>query len=865
MKLRLLSFLLPSALLLFSSRPARADLRVWSGLSIAQHGGGPRLSANLYAPDASSPGAPFPVVAMLPGGGAPLSSVEWAAQRLARDGYVVCLTLPERSTEDEYSNAAVSGIDYLVSAENPVASECLATQVGVCGWSLGGRSLVKTQEVDERVKCLVAWDNLAVSEKGDGGSPLGNNRPQPIRRPRVPAMGQASLNGLADSDAKLAGWKWWRQHDLPAFEVVFAGSNHFWWSGTSTSSSELKRDQSHYYTLAWFDRWLKGDKGATARLLSPTISTPGGDATSDALLSSGFRSAAYLDGVDTADLRARLSGGAPSVPCGRPARWVCGAGSAAGNEVARALETDQRNDLYTVGSFANTVAFSGPAGDSGPLTSAGAEDLFVVKTAPDGAVLWSRAFGGTASDYAYDVTVDAAGRVFVTGTFQGSWNAGGFALSTPAGTTSTFTLELDTNGAVRWGGVTGEAESGAVIVSECVPDEAGGWWVAGGFLGTARFGQQRLVADAGELRPFIARYSADRSCAWVASGSAASCAVRGLAVARDGSGDLLATGQFGATAALGGTVLSSAGSTDAWLARLDAASGAWKWARAAGGAGEDYGRGVIATSSGYAISGVITGGALPFFGATGPLSTPGGRDIYVAKFDWSNRLAWCEAIGGAGDDEGAEISAFPDESLVLCGSSVGTITFAGHTQTSGGARDFLIAGLGPDGAARWLAGATGGGGDDVGYAVATDSAGCAYFAGFYSTLAAFGYDVAISPVKDTAPNQQEIVFGMISPVSEPEPDTDGDGMKNGAENFAGSDALDFSSNFKITGFSVASGVFSLTWSSVAGRSYRVQRCVDLSAGSWIDAGFVTASGSSAGFSGPVTDPWREFFRVLVLP
>lgn len=755
------------ALAAAGAHPVRSEIRSWIGLAIPQHGGGAALTANLYAPDLARQGAPFPVISMLPGGGAPLSSVEWAAQRLARDGYIVCLTRPERSSEEEYSVAAISGIDFLSSPQNPVAAQALVSQVGVCGWSLGGRSLVLTQEVDERVKCLVAWDNLAVSEKGDGGSPLGSNRPQPFRRPRVPAMGQASLNGLTPSDAKLAAWKWWRQHDIPAFQVVFANSNHFWWSGTSSASSDTRRDQSHHYTLAWFDRWLKGDPGATARLLAPTIATPSGTVTSDALLSTEFRSAAYVDGVDTADLRARLGSAAPAVPGGRPAQWVCSAGSSATNEVARALDTDARGDLYTVGSFASTVAFAGPLGNGQSLSSVGAEDAFVVKTAPDGTVLWSRAFGGPGSDFAYDVSVDPAGRIFVTGTFQGSWSAGGFALSTAAGTTSTYSLEIDPTGKVVWAGATGEAQAGSVLASECVPDEAGGWWVAGSFTGTARFGQQTLVSGTGELRPFIARYSTDRTCTWVSTGSASSCAVRGLAVSRDGSGDLLATGQFSGAATLGAASLISAGSSDIWLARLDGKTGVWKWARTAGGAGEDYGRGVVATASGYAVSGVISGAALPFFGHTGPAAPPGGRDVYVARFNWADQMQWSQALGGPGDDEGAEISAFADESVVVCGSFAGTMRFAGHTQTSGGARDLLIAAIGPDGSARWIAGSAGGGGDDVGFAVATDTAGRTYFAGFFSAIAAFGYDVALSPVRESAPNQQDIVFGMISPASEP--------------------------------------------------------------------------------------------------
>jgi hypothetical protein len=61
---------------------------------IPQRGGG-TLSAKIFAPDASLQIAPCPAITMLPGGGAEISSVEWAAWRLAASGYVVIITKPQ--------------------------------------------------------------------------------------------------------------------------------------------------------------------------------------------------------------------------------------------------------------------------------------------------------------------------------------------------------------------------------------------------------------------------------------------------------------------------------------------------------------------------------------------------------------------------------------------------------------------------------------------------------------------------------------------------------------------------------------------------------------------------------------------------
>ncbi len=838
-------------LLAFGVNAALADIRTNLGLAIPQHGGGPNLTANVYAPDAAPAAGPYPVISMLPGGGAPLSSVEWAAQRLARDGYVVCLTLPEASTENEYAVACQSGIDFLASAANPFFVEVDNARVGICGWSLGGRSLMKVQDEDVRVKCVVAWDNLAVSEKGDGGSPLGSNRPQPWRTPRVPAMGQASLNGFTDSECKLTAWKWWREYGMPCMELVFENANHFWWSGSST---EAKRDQSHHYTLAWFDRWLKGDATASARLLATNVvGTP-----VSSLLSANARSGAFFDGLDTSDLKAHLvtGAGSGSPKGGRPARWVCSGGTAAGNEIARAIDCDAAGNVYAVGSLQGTVTFTGPMNTAALTASAGAEDIFVTKCAPDGTLLWARRYGGTGSDFAYDVTVDAAGRIFVCGTFQGSFSIGAFALSTSAGTTSTFTAELGTSGNVVWAGATGAATSGSVITSECIADGSGGFIVCGGFSGTAVFGSQTVSTGAGELWAFIARYNSASVLQWMRAIPGTSSAARGLALAQDGSGDVIATGQFSSSATFGATTIASVGDTDAWLGRMSSAGG-WRWVKQAGGVGEDYGRGVATTPSGYATSGSFNGVNTPIFGA-GTLSSLGGRDVYVARFDWNDTPQWLRRLGGSSDDEGAEISGMPDGGFVMCGSFAGSMTFGPHTQTSGGARDLMVARLFPDGSPHWLAGTMGGAGDDVGYACASDAQGNAFFAGFYSTIAPFGHDVAVSPTKDTAPGQAEIVWGKIHATSEPNEDTDGDGQPNAAELASGTDPLNPAQSLRVTQFTNSSGSVTLSWQSVTGLTYRVQQSDDLAV--WADVTTATASATTTIYTTNSAGP-RRFYRV----
>lgn len=136
---------------------------------------------------------PDPALSLLPGGGAPIDSVAWAADGLARAGYVVIVTRPASGGSlAACDTAARSGIDFLLSPANPFAAATCSHCVGVAGWSLGARALTRSLEEDARVSAPVAWDHLALNETGGAGSSdCSGSNPPSTRRPRVPAPGQA--------------------------------------------------------------------------------------------------------------------------------------------------------------------------------------------------------------------------------------------------------------------------------------------------------------------------------------------------------------------------------------------------------------------------------------------------------------------------------------------------------------------------------------------------------------------------------------------------------------------------------------------------------------------------------------------------
>ena len=64
-------------------------------------------------------------------------------------------------------------------------------------------------------------------------------------------------------------------------------------------------------------------------------------------------------------------------------------------------------------------------------------------------------------------------------------------------------------------------------------------------------------------------------------------AAEGRGIALDSSGDVYVAGSFSTTAAFGSLSVTSAGKSDAFVAKVDGTTQSWSWVLDAGGIGED--------------------------------------------------------------------------------------------------------------------------------------------------------------------------------------------------------------------------------------------------------------------------------------
>jgi hypothetical protein len=120
---------------------------------------------------------------------------------------------------------------------------------------------------------------------------------------------------------------------------------------------------------------------------------------------------------------------------------------------------------------------------------------------------------------------------------------------------------------------------------------------------------------------------------------------------------------------------------------------------------------------------------------------------------------------------------------------------------------------------------------------------------------------------DGMPDDWERTHGLVVGIDDSELDLDGDGVTNINEYIAGTDPLDGDSFFEIILLTRAAvtKLVTVTWSSNPGRSYTLQKSVDLSPGSWdnIATGIIATGATTSLLDPSADDQSRMFYRVGV--
>lgn len=117
------------------------------------------------------------------------------------------------------------------------------------------------------------------------------------------------------------------------------------------------------------------------------------------------------------------------------------------------LAIDDQGMLYAYGQFSGTVDFNPDPNTTENKTSAGGNDLFLVKLNPNGQLQWARTFSSVYNSLGYRLKINNNNDLFIGGTFGDSlhWNSGSFAHDIYGpNTNNLYIAKLDSSGTVQW-------------------------------------------------------------------------------------------------------------------------------------------------------------------------------------------------------------------------------------------------------------------------------------------------------------------------------------------------------------------------------------------------------------------------------
>lgn len=268
---------------------------------------GAKLNGFVFRPPAAVPG-PYPGVVITTGSIQGYQQMYyWAAEGLAEAGYEVLTydvqgqgnsdtfpamehcTGPNSCTgvpfQQDYNffQGTEDALNYFFSAANPGRAQLDPDRVGVAGHSLGGFAVNSVGQCDPRVKAIVGWDPQGSSTKATcaaaaKGFPSGTPQAPTLK---VPALNFASdyffnttpTNSAPDAQSKSAIYRQLAAAGTDTMEVVLRASTHLEYTYVPyiLPASRVGERVAWYYSLAWFDRYVKGDSSAFDRLTAKTF------------------------------------------------------------------------------------------------------------------------------------------------------------------------------------------------------------------------------------------------------------------------------------------------------------------------------------------------------------------------------------------------------------------------------------------------------------------------------------------------------------------------------------------------------------------------------------------------------------------
>ncbi|MFK7969429.1 MAG: T9SS type A sorting domain-containing protein [Bacteroidia bacterium] len=326
------------------------------------------------------------------------------------------------------------------------------------------------------------------------------------------------------------------------------------------------------------------------------------------------------------------------------------------NDFPMDVAVDGSGNIYVAGAFNGTVDFD-PGIGTASRTSRGWTDAFLLKLNENGTFQWVVTFGGVNTNNAQDgadaIALDAAGNVYLVGSFEGSFininPLGSVSFQSAINDQNIFLIKYNSNGIRQW-----SKNMGSTTLDDRARDVAigpnGNVFITGYFAGSCDFNPSvagGTLSSFGAEDGFVASYTSLGTYRWARRlGGVNNDDSWGIAVANDGNVGIC--GKFMISANIGGNNLTSTGSEDCYVASYTN-NGTNNWALKMGGTSNDLATRMAADGCGhFYVAGFFEGTAdfdpgAGTYNLIGPVSGfpgPQRSAYFLARYNADGTFGW---------------------------------------------------------------------------------------------------------------------------------------------------------------------------------------------------------------------------------
>ena len=261
---------------------------------------------------------------------------------------------------------------------------------------------------------------------------------------------------------------------------------------------------------------------------------------------------------------------------------------------------------------------------------------------------WAKSFGSNNLDKSNSLAVDSNSNTYTIGRFYGSSiTFEGSQSINNNGQSDVFLTKHDASGNLVWakviGGLSNDYGFGVTT------DQNDNVLVTGCYLSQTLTIGSTTLAGTNNTRTFVAKYNSSGDLIWAKKFNDFS---QGNSITTDSNGNVFVIGNFsGTNVAFENIVLTSNGSTDIFIAKLDS-NGNMIFCKSFGGSGEESGNFIKVNSLGNIfVTGSFSSASVSFDSVTVNKFGSGQLgDFFLTKLDSSGTTLWAKGAGGYGNN-----------------------------------------------------------------------------------------------------------------------------------------------------------------------------------------------------------------------